>query len=116
MTAKRMSSGDVLNYRNGLFIPGRYETCFRRSSNFALTLPSLTFMYTDIDGTIGRRVRTYQYDDENERCSVSIRKVQRKDFSQLTGRSTICLTSSAISSLVAHFEYSATGQWRNGKP
>ncbi len=39
MTAKRMISGDVLKYRNGFFIPGRYETCFRCSSNFALTLP-----------------------------------------------------------------------------
>ena len=39
MTAKRMISGDVLKYRNGFFIPRRYETCFRRSSNFALTLP-----------------------------------------------------------------------------
>ena len=39
MTAKRMISGEVLKYWNGFFIPGRYETCFRRSSNFALTLP-----------------------------------------------------------------------------
>ena len=39
MTAKRMISGDVLKYRNGFFIRGRYETCFQRSSNFALTLP-----------------------------------------------------------------------------
>ena len=38
MTAKRMISGDVLKNRNGFFIPERYETCFRRSRNFALTL------------------------------------------------------------------------------
>ena len=42
---------------------------------------SLTFMYTDIDEIIGRRIRTYQYDDENERCSVSSRNLQRKGFS-----------------------------------
>ena len=39
MTVKRMISGDVLKYRNGFFIPERYETCSRRSSNFALSLP-----------------------------------------------------------------------------
>jgi len=77
---------------------------------------SLTFMYTDIDEIIGRRVRTYQYDDENERCSVSNRKVQRKDSSRFTVRSTICLTSNAISFPVAHSRYSATRRWRNGNP
>jgi hypothetical protein len=61
------------------------------------------------------RVRTSQYEDENERCSVSNHKVQSKDFSQYTVRSTICLTFNAISSPVAHFEFSATRPWRSGE-
>ena len=77
---------------------------------------SRTFMYTDIDEIIGRRVRTYQYDDENERCSVSNRKVQRNDFSQLSALYTICSTSIATSFPVVRFEFSATKRWRNGKP
>jgi len=34
-----MISGDVLKYRNGFFIPERYETRLADSNNFALTLP-----------------------------------------------------------------------------
>lgn len=44
MTAKRMISGDVLKYKNGFFIPGRYGTCFWRSRNFPQTLPSVALV------------------------------------------------------------------------
>ena len=40
ITARRITAGNVLKYRNGFLIRGRYETRFRRSSNFALTLPA----------------------------------------------------------------------------
>ena len=39
MTAKRIISGEVLKYRNGLRISGDYETRFAGSSYFALTVP-----------------------------------------------------------------------------
>ena len=40
MTAKRIISGEVLKYRNGLRISGDYETRFTDSSYFALTVPN----------------------------------------------------------------------------
>jgi transposase len=43
ITARRMISGEVLKYRNGLRIGKGYETGIRRSSDFPLTLPTITF-------------------------------------------------------------------------
>jgi hypothetical protein len=40
MTAKRIISGEVLKYRNGLGISGDYETRSVSASHFALTMPS----------------------------------------------------------------------------
>ena len=39
MTAKRIISGEVLKYRNGLGVSGDYETRFASASYFALTMP-----------------------------------------------------------------------------
>ncbi len=39
MTARRMISGEVLKYRNGCLIHGRYETNLADSSQFILTPP-----------------------------------------------------------------------------
>ena len=39
MSAKRITSGDVLKERNGFLIHRRYESCLTASSNFALTSP-----------------------------------------------------------------------------
>jgi NAD(P)-dependent dehydrogenase (short-subunit alcohol dehydrogenase family) len=39
MTAKRIISGEVLKYRNGLGIRGDYETHFASASHFTLTMP-----------------------------------------------------------------------------
>ena len=43
MTAKRITSGEVLKYRNGFLIRGRYETHLSASSYFSLTKPSRVF-------------------------------------------------------------------------
>jgi hypothetical protein len=43
ITARRMISGEVLKYRNGLRIGKGYETGIRRSSDFPLTLPHRLF-------------------------------------------------------------------------
>ncbi len=40
ITAKRIISGGVSKYRNGLRISGDYETHFTGSSYFALTVPN----------------------------------------------------------------------------
>ena len=39
-----MISGEVLKYRKGLFIRGRYETCLRRSSRVPLTMPAASMI------------------------------------------------------------------------
>ena len=39
MTAKRIISGEVLNYRNGLGISEDYGTRFASASHFTLTMP-----------------------------------------------------------------------------
>jgi len=39
MTVKRIISGEVLKYRNGLRISGDYETRSTGASHFALTVP-----------------------------------------------------------------------------
>ena len=40
MTARRITSGEVLKYRNGFLIRGRYETHLSASSYFSLTKPA----------------------------------------------------------------------------
>ena len=40
ITARRITSGELLKYRNGFLIRGRYEKRFRRSRSFALTNPA----------------------------------------------------------------------------
>jgi len=45
MTAKRIISGEVLKYRNGLGISGGYETRFTSASLFTLTVPTLRLFH-----------------------------------------------------------------------
>ena len=40
ITARRMTSGELLKYRKGLFITADYETLLSGSSRFSLTKPS----------------------------------------------------------------------------
>jgi len=44
MTAKRIISGEVVKYRNGLGISGDYETRFASASHFTLTMPRIVLL------------------------------------------------------------------------
>ena len=119
ITARRMTSGDLLKYRKGLFITAGYESLFPGSSRsrFTLTVPPAGILVDELTRRLETEVRltfdAYPKDLAGPGRDVSKAGCQRRgrqrgasDIRAVTGRANM-RTGHCLSSVYYAFESSA---------